>query len=297
MPERDPIQATTEDGWLLHGERVRPEDAPVACAVLGHAMMVDRRTMDWKGDGVATTLARHGIAALNFDLRGHGASGPAADRGGHWSYDSFVRLDLPAVVAEGRRRYPELPVVLIGHSLAGHAGMISAGLSRETAPDAIVGLAANLWTPGFEPSRLLRLAKGAALASLVAASIRRGYFDSRRYRMGTDPEPWPYVWQFLRMYLRNRLGSLDDRDDYVAALGRVELPVLAVSSTGDRLLARPAAVERFVRSMGRARVTHRVVSGSEVSPPPDHMGLVVAERCRPIWDEVADWIVREVAAR
>jgi len=295
--ERGPIHTTTDDGWTLRGERIEPAGDPVACAVLGHAMMVDRRTMDRRGDGLATTLARRGIATLSFDLRGHGESGPTAREGGSWSYDSFVRLDLPAIVAEGRRHHPNLPVVLVGHSLAGHAGMISAGLLPERAPDAVVGLGANLWTRDLEPSRALRVLKGAALATWAAASIPRGYWDPVWVRMGTDAEPWPYVWQFLRCYLGNRLSSLDGRDDYEAALGRAELPVFAVSSTGDRLFARPAAVRRFLAHMRRARVVHRVVTEDDVRPPPDHMGLVVNEGCRPIWEEVAGWIVNEVAGR
>lgn len=297
MTVREPIETTTDDGWTLRGEHLVPGGTPRACAVLGHAMMVDRRTMDRRSAGLATTLADRGIAVLSFDLRGHGESGPGAAQGGSWSYDSFVRFDVPALVAEGRRRHPDLPVVLVGHSLAGHAAMISAGLAPDGAPDAVVGLAANLWAPRFEPSRVLRLAKGAALASWAAATVRRGFFDPRRLRMGTDAEPWPYVWQFLRMFLRDELSSLDGRDDYAAALGRVAVPVLAVSSTGDRLFGRPEAIERFLSLLPEGRVTHRVVTSDDVQPPPDHMGLVVAERCRPVWQEVADWIVREVVER
>lgn len=294
MLERAAIRTTTDDGWTLRGEQVLPPSEPVACAVLGHAMMVDRRTMDRRGDGLASTLARRGIAILNFDLRGHGESGPTARAGGSWSYDAFVRLDVPAMVGEGRRRYPHLPVTLVGHSLAGHAAMIAAGLLRDRAPDAVVGLATNMWMRKLEPSRLLRVAKGAALATWTAATIPRGYFDPRWARMGTDAEPWPYVWQFLRTYLGNRLGSLDGRDDYEAALRRAELPVLALSSVGDRLLANPQAVERFLRLMRNASVTHRVVTDDDVTPPPNHMGMVVAERCRPLWEEVASFIVDEV---
>lgn len=69
MPDREPIQTTTDDGWTLHGEGILPDRPPVACAVLGHAMMVDRRTMDRGQAGLGTTLAERGIATLNFDLR------------------------------------------------------------------------------------------------------------------------------------------------------------------------------------------------------------------------------------
>jgi hypothetical protein len=68
------------------------------------------------------------------------------------------------------------------------------------------------------------------------------------------------------------------------------VPVLSIASTGDRLLANPASVARFLAPMTRARITHRTVAARDVSPPPDHMQLVVDERCRPIWVEAAQWI-------
>lgn len=287
---REPISTETTDGWFLRGELIRPEGPPVAAAVLGHAMMVDRRTMDRGGRGLGTTLAERGVAVLSFDVRGHGASDPGAKDGGRWTYDAIVRFDVPAMVAEARRRYPDLPVVVVGHSLIGHAAMISAGLLPGQAPDAIVGLAANLWLPRFEPSLRRRLLKGALLLAWSGVTLPRGWFDPRPVRMGSAAEPWPYVWQFTSSYLRNALRSPDGRDDYIDALGRVDVPVLAISSTGDRLLAHPDAVGRFLEPMPRARVTHRILDARDVSPPPDHMQLVLDERCRPVWIEVAEWI-------
>lgn len=287
---REPIETTTDDGWVLRGELARPSGEPIASAALGHAMMVDRRTMDRRGAGLATTLAEHGIAALNFDLRGHGESGPSAKDGGRWSYDAFVRHDLPAITRAARERFPAVPAVLVGHSLAGHGALISAGVFPDRAPDAVVGLAANLWLPRFEPRRSLKVVKGATLLAWAATTLPRGWFDPRVVRMGTAAEPWPYVWQFARNYVTDRLMSLDGHDDYVAALGRAELPVLAVSSTGDRLLANPASVSAFLANMHRARVTHRIVTDRDISPAPDHMRLVVDARSAPIWVEIADFI-------
>ena len=290
---RRAIEAQTDDGWVLRGELVQPDGRPVvAAAALGHAMMVDRRTMDRRGAGVATTLAEHGIAALNFDLRGHGESGPSAREGGSFSYDAFVRFDVPAIVREARLAFPDLPVALVGHSLAGHAAMISAGLLPDRAPDGIVGFAPNLWLPRFEPRPTLRVLKGAILGAWATVTAPRGWFDPRTVKMGTSEIPWPYVWQFARNYLGGRLRSLDGRDDYVAALGRAELPVLGISSRGDRLLANPESVAAFLAAMKRARVSHRVIGDRDVSPPPDHMELVLEPRVRPIWIECADFILR-----
>jgi predicted alpha/beta hydrolase len=283
-----PIEAITDDGWTLRGDLL-PVDQPRAAAVLGHAMMTDRRTMDRpRGGGLASTLQGLGVASINFDARGHGDSGPGALDGGRWSYDDVVRCDVPAMVAEARRRFPGIPLTLVGHSLVGHAALIHAGLDPQAAPDAIVSLAGNLWRPSLEPRLKLKLLKGATLAAWAAVTRVMGSFDTRRFKLGTAAEPWPYVEQFLMMYLRDRLASPDGQIDYTAALRRARLPVLAVSSEGDRLLANPGAVGRFLAVMERAEVEHRVLRGAAA---PDHMGLVTRRASRPLWKEIGRWIL------
>ncbi|MCC7538668.1 MAG: alpha/beta fold hydrolase [Deltaproteobacteria bacterium] len=327
--ETSPIEIAAHDGWRLRGDRIRPDGPVVARAVLGHAMMVDRRTMDRpRGAGLASVLVSSGIEVLNVDLRGHGDSGPSARDGGRFAYDDFVRLDVPALVAHARGLSPRVPLVVVGHSLMGHAAILAAGLTPSRAPDAIVALAANLWTRKLEPSTALRWAKGGALVAWAGVMLARNSRPSlapgrvatspspagrglgltrnsalagggdaadesrlaRLARLGSETEPWPYVRQFLRMYFRNHIASADGSIDYEAAMGRVAVPVLSVVSDGDRLLARPASVDAFMAMLPPGRVTHLRVSGL------DHMGLVVRPDAAPVWMEIARWI-RDRAGR
>lgn len=292
--KRQPIETRTRDGWVLRGEALVPDGAPVV-AVLGHAMMTDRRTM-LRGPNrpsLGRTLAEKGIETMAFDLRGHGESGPTTREGGSWDYDAFVREDVPALIAAGRERARGRPVVLVGHSLAAHAGVIAAGRETESAriPDAIVALAANLWCPRLDPHPV-RLARKTGFLLVWAAATRAPSKVTRSLaratRMG-EPEPWPYVRQFLRIFFTNRLVSADGREDYGAAIACVRVPILSVSSEGDRLLAHPEAVARFLAPVETsAPVTHRVVRGGRA---PDHMGLCVSPSQRPLWEEIADWIL------
>ena len=67
------IEIETSDGWTLEADRLDPPDGrePIGVLWLGHAMMVNRRTMDRpRGQGLASLLAGEGFIVYNVDLRG-----------------------------------------------------------------------------------------------------------------------------------------------------------------------------------------------------------------------------------
>ncbi|MGE3630367.1 MAG: alpha/beta fold hydrolase [Sandaracinaceae bacterium] len=267
---------------MLRGDRRGAGDRVIVC---GHAMMVDRRSLDRpRGGGLASALAAS-CEVLTFDVRGHGESRPGADEGASWSYDDIVQRDVPALILAARRIAEGRKVILLGHSLVAHASLIHAGLEPDRTADAIIALAPNLWTPRLEPSRPRRIMKGALLSSWARATRAMGYFDARAFRIGADAEPLPYIEQFRRMWQRDRLSSMDGAIDYEAALGRAALPVLAYSSTGDALFARPPCVAGYLACMRAARVEHRTIDDRSL----DHMGFVASPRARPMWDELAKW--------
>ena len=281
----EPIAVETADRWTLRGDR---RGAGPAVAVLGHAMFVDRRTLDRpSGEGLASELVAAGLEVLTFDARGHGQSGPGADTGASWTYDDVVRLDVPAMVAAARSLAGGRPVVLVGHSLIGHAALIHAGLEPARAADGIVALAPNLWAPHLEPSAPRRAAKAAALRAWSAITEAAGCFDPRPLRLGTTPEARGYVAQFRAMWERDRLESPDGEVDYEAALARALVPVLAYSSDADRLFGHPGSVGRFLALMGRAPVEHRRLTLDGGAP--SHAGFVTSTASRPIWRDIGSW--------
>jgi len=292
---REPVSLVTADGWTLRGEAIAPEGPLRGVAVLAHAMMVNRRTMDRPAEqGLASELAAQGLHVLNFDLRGHGESGPTARQGAQYAYDDFVQYDIPALVDFARRRFPGRRVALVGHSLGGHTALIAAGLSPESRPDLLVALAVNLWAPRFEPNLIRRAKKAAMFAAWALATAPRGRFDPGG-GASSEAEPWRYVRQFTSMFFRNRLQSRDKTINYEEAIARAELDVLSVASEGDELYAHPEVVRRFMAMAKRAKVTHRLVRHGELSErplgrAPGHMEIVTDQACRPLWREIAEHI-------
>lgn len=285
-PRKTTDQTACDDGWRLALDVIEPA-APRAAVVLGHAMMVDRRTLDYRGDGLASHLARRGLAVVAADLRGHGESGPLASEGGSWSYDDLVEQDTPALIAYACRRFPGLRLTLVGHSLFGHVSLAYVARHPGAEVQALVLLAGNIWLRRFEPSRWRRLEKRAFLLASLPLVRAFGYFPARRLRIGPVDEARDY-WAHLVDYARQNDWRARDGFSYADALARVRRPVLGLVGAGDRFYCHPETAQRFLAQVAGARL-EIVGRHSGLAFDPDHMDLVTRTGCRPVWDRVADF--------
>ena len=291
------LDVRTSDGWSLRADVRSPEGALRGVAVLAHALMA-RRTEFYRNQAAsfATFLVDRGWRVVAFDFRGHGDSRPAAREGGAYGYDDFVARDLAAVCAFAREQTgPREPVVVVGHSLGGHAAFV-AQATGAIVVDAIVGIgAAPPFLRAHEPSRARWLLKRAVFASMLATARRVGRFPARALRLGSDDEALACCEDFERVARTGRWTSRDGRTDYLAALGQVRVPVLQVVSERDRFECVPACGERFVACCSGPREVVRVARGDDGGDPPDHMGLVTSRRARGAWDSIEAWMRRAPA--
>jgi predicted alpha/beta hydrolase len=284
---REPFAVTTPDGWTLRGEWLLPS-TPRSVAVAGHGMMVDRRTLDRpRGDGLVTHLARAGVAVLWIDLRGHGESGPRAEEGGDWGYDDLV-ADVPVLLEAARARFPSLPLYTVGHSLFAH--VVLGHLSRRpgTALDGHVMLAANVCNPGWRARPLLLLSRGLGIEAMALLARVRGRVPIRALKQGTDDEALGYARDFVRIWRRQRWRARDGYD-YWDALPSVSVPTLALVGAGDKYFAPPVDAREVAARLPRCDF-EVVGRRSGLAFDPGHMGLVLDERCRPVWERVAAFV-------
>ncbi len=289
MHERCHIE--TGDGWRLVAEHIPPTGPARGAIWLGHAMMVDRRTMDRPaGGGLGSALADAGLHVYLIDLRGHGESGPRPHEGGDWSYDDIVAHDLPAACRWLAERHPNLPRAGLGHSLAGHCGLASLGQEPELPIDAFVSLAANVWLPGPHNGRREWLKKKLALYSFAAATRLAGHYPARRLGSGTNDEAASYVHQFLPWARSGVWGTADGRIDYRAGLSRVECPVLCVLGGADQLICAPASGRWFHAPLPDVEVWE-VSAASRFQTDASHMSLVTHQDSRPLWEAIAAWLI------
>jgi predicted alpha/beta hydrolase len=293
------LDLRTSDGWSLRADVRSPEGATRGVAVLAHALMA-RRTEFYRNQAAsfASFLVDQGWRVVAFDFRGHGESRPAAHEGGVYGYDDLVARDLSAVCAFAREQAgPRDPVVVVGHSLGGHAAFAAQGTGAIEV-DALVGIgAAPPFLRDHEPSRARWLLKRAIFASMLATARRVGRFPARALRLGSDDETLASCEDFDRVARTGRWTSRDGRVDYLAALASVRVPVLQVVSERDRFECVPECGERFVACCSGPRQVVRVARGDDGGEAPSHMGLVTSRRVRSVWDGIEAWMRRTTANR
>jgi alpha-beta hydrolase superfamily lysophospholipase len=91
----------------------------VGVVVLVHGMGEHIR----RYDHVADALTSRGFVVYGHDHRGHGASLAATDEPGHLGHNGWQALvdDLNLVVTQARSDHPDLPVVMVAHSMGSFA--------------------------------------------------------------------------------------------------------------------------------------------------------------------------------
>jgi len=172
------------------------------------------------------------LAVVRFDLRGHGRSD--GQRGHASTYQSLLD-DLSMMVRVTQHRFPEIPLILFGHSLGGN---IVANWMIRRAAEAAVATGAVLSSPWFtltrRPSRL-KVAVICALARIwPSLRIPAGFRPRKLTRNPTAIDAYehdPLIHKQASVKLISEaffagLWALDHAD-------QCQLPILALHGTAD----------------------------------------------------------------
>jgi pimeloyl-ACP methyl ester carboxylesterase len=323
--EDELVFAETVDGWRLAlGRRRARGRGLLPPVILCHGIAANRMSMDFGLErwSLSAHLAKAGFECFALDLRGHGAS--HRSRSGApltWTFDDYVRLDVPAALDAVRRATGQDRVLWVGHSQGGLIGMAACALY----PERMAGLVA-LGSPAFfsaqDPLKLF-----ARFGFLLTGRLNRflarclapwsGYWHppvsqiAINGRNVTRPvlqrvlanvveniSPGVLV-QFGRWIVSDSFAAEDGALDYRAELARCLQPALFIAASADRI-APPAVVELAAGAWGGPTEVVNVGVASSACCDYGHSDLLFG-RAAPeeVFPRIADWLRRhaEPAAR
>jgi pimeloyl-ACP methyl ester carboxylesterase len=280
-PQRHLERYTTPDGVsiALHrvGERSNVPVLLVPGTFSNHTFWLGTR-----GIGFAQALVHMGFEACAVDPRGHGDSQhpTSTDR---WDFDDWARQDLPtvlrALITEQRRPF------VLGHSAGGAAALIALAAHPElrAAVRGIVVVATPV--PWLQPWQ------GLAARTLRLTARLLGRFPARLLRLGPEDELVGVMAQWMAWNIQRRWTG-DDGTDYETGLRTLDLPLLAVAATGDRMFAPPAACRALYELIESPDKTLMLCGrATTYSEDFNHVSILVGRAARTeIWPKILTWM-------
>lgn len=310
------VRARTRDGWSLAlGMRLprSPERRPPVLLV--HGLSANRWTMDAGVErfSLAAHLARAGFRTFSLDLRGHGDSRSRPRGAGDWTFDDYVREDVPAALDAIRRETGDEQVFWVGHSLGAVTGLVSCQLY----PERIAGIVAIAGPMSFDVEGLLArylgwgflvdgrfnrtlarmLAPWAGLAHPAAGelAINARNVDRpvlrRLLANAIEDVPGQVFFQLADWVRKDECRSADRSSDYRAGLASCRQPALFLAAPRDNL-APPDVVRRSHDLWGGPKqyVEFRLDAGHAADY--GHTDLLVGKQApQEVFPVVSDWLV------
>ena len=236
----------------------------------------------------ADYLSSRGLNVITYDYRGTGKSRPASLRGMDVTMSDWIDQDVPAVTAWAAARFPDSPLLAIGHSVGGHALALSPSTSRLRAAMLVAAHAGATRTiRGWFERQRVRF-----VLSVLAPVLCRllGYMPGKRIGLGEDL-PRGVMLQWSGWCARPRYFFDDPAVDAARRMARQRIP-LQVLSFHDDPWANPVAVDMLVSPLPQAQLDRREVAPRDAGVPAiGHMGFF-RRRCEAaLWKDAADWLL------
>lgn len=269
------------DGVELPGT-VHEAATPSAVLVVAPAMGVPRRFYA----RFAADMAARGYTTVSFDNRGIGDAARSLRDPANARLQDWGALDLDAVLAEVERRWPGLPVVLVGHS----AGAQLWGLTPRSDRIRAFVFAAGPRPHVSQDRGAYRLVSTLWWYGLVPMLSRGAWFPARKLGFAGVDVPGGIArewgrWARSRRYLFDPAHGID-----TARYGRATQPVLAWSFSDDNYCPKQSADE-LLQEMPKLKVTRCHLRPSDVGAKAvGHMGFFRDKFRDALWTPTANWI-------
>jgi predicted alpha/beta hydrolase len=231
--------------------------------------------------------AQRGYHTLVYDYRGIGASARLPLSGEDARMSDWGRLDMPAALALLAERYPQLPLVTLGHSVGGQLIGCMPNHARARA-HVMIATSTGYWRRQRAPFRYQALLFWKLYGPLM---LRRSGYIPRGAVWSGESLPRGVFLQWRRWCLSPAaFGSSLDEDMGDAGFAAVRAPLLSWGFSDDPI-ATPAAVEALLSSYANARIERRWTTPAEAGVRAiGHHGFFAEQHRDSLWRAALDWI-------
>lgn len=193
-------------------------------------------------DVLGQALHQAGFHVVIGDWRHHGAGSVKPSRNVDYGYRELVREDCAALIAFTKRQFPNSALLIGGHSSGGHVTALYSTLAKPGEVDGVFGVAAGaVHYRGWQGMEAARILVQTQLAATIATAV--GFFPGKQVGFaGLEPKTQMRDW--ARNARTGQFKLTGDDHDYDSSLGRVQVPVLAISISDDAY-APPGAARRL----------------------------------------------------
>lgn len=273
-----------DNGSSIVVSTFEPATSPSSVVIVPSAMGVAQgfyaRFAQW--------LTQHGHAVVTFDYRGVGLSAPPTLRGYRADIFDWVR-DCEAVIDFAAKRFGDVPLYWIGHSLGGQVvGLIR---NRERIARVVTVASGNgYWLENAWPTK--RLVWWMWFVAVPIATRIAGYFPGKRLRKVGDL-PRGVIQQWRRWCLDPEYVVGAEGNDVRAKYSAVRTPIVSVSFTDDELMS-----ERGIHTLHRLYTNapvqfHRIAPRDVGAARIGHFGFFRPQFEQTLWQRVPRWLAGE----
>ncbi|PWV97292.1 alpha-beta hydrolase superfamily lysophospholipase [Paenibacillus cellulosilyticus] len=240
------------DGLKLFAAEWPTSKPPVGVICLVHGMGEHHG----RQDAIVRPLNEAGFTVFVYDQRGHGRSG---GKRGHASSITHLTHDTEAVLAEARRRYPELPLFLYGHSMGGNVA-VNYALRHESGLAGLV-LSSPWLRLAFTPPKW-KVTIGRAIGRIWPTFTQSaGLASGSLYRPGhPNPAPPRDEWSHGNITAAMFVSMTDSGEWAIREASRLHIPLLLVHGTADRITSFEASQE-LMEHVNRESSTFMPIEG------------------------------------
>ncbi|MFE3053907.1 alpha/beta fold hydrolase [Nocardia sp. NPDC059239] len=194
-------------------------------------------------------LADRGFDVALLEVRGNGDSRPKPGVPSTHGYQELVAMDFPAMFEVVRERFPESTPYLLGHSMGGQLGVMYASRIRGRLGGLIL-IASG--TPHFRGYTGLAAVGSAALS--LTANLAGFWPGDTITAGGFGRQSKALIADWARLARTGRFQPAGADIDYEERIGRLKLPVLSITMTGDELTPRGSA-RQLLAKLSEADIT------------------------------------------